>query len=509
MKIHFAQITLLVLLLHSCTTNSATLQVVEEPTPEIPFTPQAAAQNLAEERIYCNYFVSPHGDDSMSGSESHPWGSFQYAFDSARPGDVVCFRGGRYLVGDTLHLTQSGTAESLIVFTAFPAEKPILDGAGTVGDLLVFNQHVSYVRFSGFTLRGFNFWGLDLNGDNRYIHLDHLTIEGGEAGLHFTLGEDDLAPPEAGPVEQITVEDSLISDSQFTGVDCTPGPCNNMIFRRLEVHSSGLTGESSFGADGIAVSRGYPVLVEDCFIHDNGGDGIDLNSRDRQGYAQGVFVRRNQVIRNHKNGIKLWAGGRIENNVVWGQGNSAVWVGTFHSNLEVVNNTFAYNMWDPAFSDRNWSFSAGYPEEIIPLPQVDLLLVNNIFAFNTGPQVGDPTGIYLGPGVEITEHHNLYFSSLDNEISADFLTADFSRDEIVAGSWSESTGQEGLNIASDPLFISGWTQVDLNLEPASPAIDAGDNASCPPEDNLGNPRLIDGDGDGEANCDIGAFEWRE
>jgi hypothetical protein len=69
------------------------------------------------------------------------------------------------------------------------------------------------------------------------------------------------------------------------------------------------------------------------------------DSAPREGYATGVIVRRNRVIRNYQNGIKLWAGGRIENNAVWGQGNSAMWIGTFHSILEVVNNTIASNMW--------------------------------------------------------------------------------------------------------------------------------------------------------------------
>lgn len=461
---------------------------------------------LAGEEIFCTYFVSPTGDDAMPGSESQPWGSFQYAMDSAQPGDTVCFREGNYVVEDAVHVTQSGTAEAPIVFIAYPGERPVLDGGGDVGDLLILNQHASYLRISGFTVRNFYSWGVDLNGENRYIHLDHLTVEGGEAGVHFTYGVDDLAPPEGGPVEHITLQDSLIYNSEYTGVDCTPGPCNNMIFRRIEVYGSGLIGESSFGSDGIAISRGYPVLVEDCYIHDNGGDGIDLNSRDREGYANGVIVRRNRVIRNYQNGIKLWAGGRIENNIVWGQGNSALWLGTFHSNLEVVNNTIAYNTWDPVYSGRNWVFSAGYPEEIVPLPQVDLLLVNNIFAFNTGPEVGDPTGIFLGPGVKITEHHNMYFSSIDNEITAEFMERDITRQELADGVWTDLTGQGQNNLTDDPFFLSGWPQVDLHLQPASPAIDAGDNASCPAEDYLGTPRPVDGNNDGDAVCDIGAFE---
>lgn len=209
------------------------------------------------------------------------------------------------------------------------------------------------------------------------------------------------------------------------------------------------------------------------------------------------------------NGIKLWAGGQMENNLVWGQGNSAIWIGTFHSILEVVNNTIAFNMWDPTYSERNWAFSAGYPEEIVPLPQVDLQLVNNIFAFNTGPEVGDPTGIYLGPGVKITEHHNLYFSSLDGEIDADFLETEITRRELADGTWADLTGQGQNDLTTDPLFISGWPQLDLDIQLASPAIDAGDSASCPLEDYLGGLRPIDGDNDGVAICDIGAVEWNE
>jgi hypothetical protein len=509
MKKNFVFYALLILLLQSCTLFSTASQGDQTTSSSIPVTSDVSAPLLSEEQISCTYFVSPTGDDSMPGSESQPWGSFQYAVDSAHPGDAVCFREGNYVVEDTVYVTGSGTSEAPIILIAYPGEQPVLDGGGIVSDLLVLELHASYIRISGFTLRNFKSWGVDLNGENRYVHLDHLTVEGGEAGVHFTYGEDDLAPPEGGSVEHITLEDSLIYNSQYTGVDCTPGPCNNMIFRRLEVYGSGLIGESSFGADGIAVSRGYPVLVEDCYIHDNGGDGIDLNSRDRQGHASEVIVRRNSVVRNHQNGIKLWAGGRMENNILWGQGNSAIWIGTFHSNLEVVNNTIAFNMWDPSFSGRNWVFSAGYPEEIVPLPQVDLLLVNNIFAFNTGPDVGDPTGIYLGPGVKLTEYHNLYFSSPDNEITAEFLEMDITRQDLADGSWTDRTGQGEYNLTEEPLFISGWPQVDLNLQPGSPAIDAGDNNSCPLEDYFGHQRPIDGDSDDEAICDIGALEFHE
>lgn len=44
------------------------------------------------------------------------------------------------------------------------------------------------------------------------------------------------------------------------------------------------------------------------------------------------------------------------------------------------------------------------------------------------------------------------------------------------------------------------------LLPGSPAIDAGDDLSCLQEDQRGAPRPFDGNGDGSAQCDIGAIE---
>lgn len=49
-----------------------------------------------------------------------------------------------------------------------------------------------------------------------------------------------------------------------------------------------------------------------------------------------------------------------------------------------------------------------------------------------------------------------------------------------------------------------WTQALLT---GSPAIDTGDNAVCPATDQRGGMRPIDGNGDNDPVCDIGAYEW--
>jgi hypothetical protein len=439
------------------------------------------------------YHVSPSGSDSNPGTLSSPWLTVQHAADSVRAGDTVIIHAGTYAEGVVFKI--SGVDGAAIKFTAAQDETVSLEG-------MEFAKGCAYIEIFDLRIKGQSIWKVWLRGDNHHIRLKGLTVTGGETGVRITWG-DSGQPPIDGSVSDIVFEDSIIENPVYTAVDCTPGPGDRMTFRNLEIRGGSSGDEPSYAADGIAVERGESILVENCYIHDVRGDGIDLNSRDTEGNISGIVVRRNRIIRTYRSGIKLWSGGRIENNVVWGTGICPVVIGIYPGAYEAVNNTIAFNMWDPNFSDRDYSFVAGYPENGVSA-EIDLLLSNNIFAFNTGPQVGTPTGIYLGEGVNlIQEGNNLFWSREDCEIEADFVEgdADFARSEIGNGTWAAASGQGSGDVTSDPVFISGWPDVDLHLDGNSPAIDSGTLNNAPSVDC---ECMIRPAGNG---CDIGAYEY--
>lgn len=111
-----------------------------------------------------------------------------------------------------------------------------------------------------------------------------------------------------------------------------------------------------------------------------------------------------------------------------------------------------------------------------------------------------------------------------------------SRNTIIAGNEVESTPgapdlygsltSSGYNLIGNTSGGSGFASTDLlNVDPLlgplqdnggptwtrallpdSPAIDAGDNTDAPPFDQRGLARIFDGNGDGTATIDIGAYE---
>lgn len=64
-----------------------------------------------------------------------------------------------------------------------------------------------------------------------------------------------------------------------------------------------------------------------------------------------------------------------------------------------------------------------------------------------------------------------------------------------------------INPQLGPLQDNGGPTLTHALLPGSPAIDAAGSAGCPPIDQRGGSRPLDGNGSGSAECDMGAYEY--
>ena len=309
------------------------------------------------------------------------------------------------------------------------------------------------------------------------VYTESLVFKGKRVQLQCKRGLETIVRPNGS--ETVTFDDSETSDTVISGFTLTNS--NPAIYVRFATPT--ITSNLIINCgEGITVYFASPAIRRNRIIGGSGA-GIALAERLNQlsratsskRICNGITMNAagsplicNNVIQGNRNDGMILGNGSdatIIQNVVVGNGASGISIAVGGIAPRVVNNTVVNNVGNGIYTTS------------------PSLIANNI-VMGTKPILADTEGALI-------QHNNAYSSN-----GAGYT-----------GVISDLTGVDG-NISTVPLF-RGFLTGDFHLVAGSPGLDIGTNNApgLPAADFDGRPRIVDGDSDGVAVVDMGAFEY--
>jgi hypothetical protein len=350
-----------------------------------------------------------------------------------------------------------------------------------------------------------------------------VTSEGGSDVTTIDAGNTD-------PVVSFTSQegrDSVLNGftlkngrTNFSGQGAPPNGGGIVIQRASpKITNNVITNNHASMGSGIGINFGSPLIqlnkitgnINDVTIG-GGGGGILISG---EGSAEILDNEISDNVNAAGGGIFIPGGGAtpiIKRNVI--KGNS-VPLGAFGGGIYTVNNSSPLIVQNLIIGNQAsngggvfWAVSNGVRGPI---------LVNNTIADNDGATNG--SGIFADGADDQVEVTNNIIVAKPGQTALHCGPADGHIDPIIRFNNIFSSGGMAYggscadvpdmnNISADPMFTNP-TQGDYHLQQGSLSIDAGDNLApnLPDKDLDGNPRILDGDGDGTAIIDMGVYEF--
>jgi parallel beta-helix repeat protein len=398
--------------------------------------------------------------------------TIQAAIDAASNGDTVLVAPGTYyeninFMGKAITVTSSG-GPSVTTING--------NAAGTV--VIFTNNEGNHSVLSGFTITNGNSYGnyenfgfTDYDGGGIYISYASPTITNNIVTQNRGCGNGGGIAVE---YSSAVIRGNTISNNDQGG--CSGGHGGGVYIKgagSAQIIGNTISNNLWIGGwgGGIAIEYSATPTVENNTISDNTTTGI---SPENEGGGIYIYNSAPVIIQNLITGNSASVPGEASA----GEGGGIYLESSAGSGaLLMVNNTIAGNSGSAGSGIYADNYSA----------QTDL--VNNVVVASPGqPAVfcGESSG-EIPPIVRSTDAYSTGGNGFD-------------------GGCAGMAGSNG-NISADPLFSNASS--DFHLQAGSPAIDTGDNSApgLPTTDFDGNPRNVDGNGDGSAVVDMGAYEF--
>jgi len=471
-------------------------------------TPKNHLQSTGNETVATGKvcYVAKDGSNTWDGSLEHPWLTIQKAADTMVAGDTVYIKEGVY--AERVVAQQSGSSDKFITYIAYSGHKSVIDAGGTGTAFSIIRK--SYIKIDGLEIKNAGGWGI-LVEDSTNIEIRNVKASYSNLENIQIRGES----------SQIVVEKCDVGYSQqYSGIDIYQyggRPHHVTVKNCIAHHNQQFAGIASEQADNLIIDSNI------CYADELG---IDIGSGDKN-------IIRNNTTYDCETGIALSSNedSEIYDNIIYNIENEAIYSYCFSVNAEaharnkwyrniVYNSGFGIyeSKWDWQGNEGASSDHEFYNNIFYDIGIHGTYRVPFYFQGSTGIKFYNNT-IYLNPN-----HHAVQFleGAVNSKVENNIISISGDKSPIIMDSSSTSgsvvdyncyqnrarivAGPGTHSIAKDPKFVDVAGH-DFHLQKTSPCVDAGDPATGAGFDLDGRQSPQDGNGDGNAIVDMGAYEY--